>query len=253
MEGEETAAGICPKKQAGAFSTRSIQGLFIDLDGVLVRGREMNPFPDSAGFIAFLREKNIAFRIVTNSSTKTPSEIARHLQENEILVFEEEIISPMSICPRVLKERKKETLFVMGSDGLKKNLASMGFSIQTHAAVDAVLVAQDRTLNFEETKTAITAMKKYNAGLFAMNDNRVILDDDGMLFAGAGAICRLLIYAAGFQGHFVHFGKMGKIYNQILFAQLSRKRETLAIVSDDLYTDIKGFQKEGFAGEIPRV
>lgn len=227
---------------------RSIKGLLIDLDGVLVKGKAMNPFPDAPGFVAFLREGGIAFRIVTNNSMKTPSWIAQRLQEHNILIFEEEIVSPMSICPRILKERRVEKVFVMGSEELKENLASLGFSVKTEPAVDAVLVAQDRTLSFEETKTAITAMKNYGAELFAMNDNRVILDDDGMLFAGAGAICRLLIYASDYGDQFVHFGKMGELYNQTMFEQFHEKKETLAIISDDLYTDIKGFQGEGLMG-----
>jgi len=227
---------------------KTIKGLLVDLDGVLVKGKAMDPFPDTRDFIAFLRERNIAFRIVTNNSMKTPSGIARRLGENGIFVFEEEIISPMAICPRVLQEQKIEKVFVLGSEGLKQHLASMDFSIKTDAAVDAVLVAQDRTLNFEEIKTAVTAIKKYGAGLFAMNDNRIILDDDGMLFAGAGAICRMLMYAAGYEASPVHFGKMGEIYNQILFEQFHEEKRTLAIISDDLYTDIKGYQAKGLMG-----
>jgi len=227
---------------------RSIKGLLIDLDGVLVKGKEMNPFSDAPDFIVFLRDRNIAFRIVTNNSMKTPSGIARSLKENGIPVFDEEIVSPMAICPRVFNEQRIEKVFVMGTEGLKENLAAMGFSIKIDATVDAVLVAQDRTLGFEETKTAITAIKKYGAKLFAMNDNRIILDDDGMLFAGAGAICRLLIYATDYSGHFVHFGKMGELYNQALFEQFHQEKEALAIISDDLYTDIKGFQEEGLKG-----
>ncbi|MBW2093857.1 MAG: HAD hydrolase-like protein [Deltaproteobacteria bacterium] len=227
---------------------KSITGLLIDLDGVLVKGKAMNPFPDAAEFMTFLRRRGIAFRIVTNNSMKPLSWIAGHLQENNILVFEEEIVSPMAICPRILKDQKREKVFVMGSEDLKQHLASLGFSIKTDAAVDAVLVAQDRTLHFEEIKTAITAIKKYGAELFAMNDNRIILDDDGMPFAGAGAICRLLIYATDYRDHFVHFGKMGEIYNQTLFEQFHQDKGTLALISDDLYTDIKGYQAEGLMG-----
>lgn len=227
---------------------KTVKGLLIDLDGVLVKGKAMNPFPDTKDFIAFLREKNIAFRIVTNNSMKTPSAITRRLQENGIPVFEEDIISPMTICPEILKEQKREKVFVLGSDDLKQHLASAGFFIKTEATVDAVLVARDRELNFERIKTAITALKEYGAELFAMNDNRAILDDDGMLFAGAGAICRMLMYAAGYEAPFVHFGKMGERYNQALFAQFPQDKETLAIISDDLYTDIKGYQTKGLVG-----
>lgn len=208
----------------------------------------MNPFPEAAGFVAFLRDEHIPFRIVTNNSTKTPEGIARHLQEEGITVHADEIVSPLSIYPQVLQERGVKTVFVMGSEGLKEHIEANGFLVKAGAMVDAVLVAQDRTLNFRETKIAITAMKNHGAALYAMNDNRVILDDDGMAFAGAGAICRMLIYATDYGDHFVHFGKMGELYNQTLFEQFYEEKETLAVISDDLYTDIKGFQEEGLMG-----
>jgi HAD superfamily hydrolase (TIGR01450 family) len=226
----------------------TIKGLLVDLDGVLVQGKEMIPFPDAADFIAFLKDAGIPFRIVTNNSTKTPPGIARKLQENGIPVLAEEIVSPLAVCPQVLEEQRMKEVFVMGTGALKEALREEGFSVKTDAAVDAVLVAQDRTLDFKEIKTAMTAMTRYGARLFAMNDNRAILDDDGTLFAGAGAICRLLTYATDYRDHVVHFGKMGERYNKALFEQFRREKKTLAIISDDLHTDIKGFQEMGLLG-----
>jgi 4-nitrophenyl phosphatase len=227
---------------------KNIKGLLVDLDGVLIQGKGMTPFPDAADFIEFLKDAGIVFRVVTNNSTKTPGGIARRLQENGIPVGEEEIVSPLVICPRVFEEQGVERIFVMGTEGLKEALSEKGFSVKTDPAVDAVLVAQDRTLHFEEIKTAMTAIRRYRARLFAMNDNRAILDDDGMPFAGAGAICRLLTYATDYHNHVVHFGKMGELYNKVLFQQFRQEKKTLAVVSDDLYTDIKGFQREGLLG-----
>jgi len=240
--------GIFSLNMESELEMRRIKGLLIDLDGVLVKGKAMKPFPDAADFVALLRDEHIPFRIVTNNSTKTPEGIVRRLQENGIPILSQEIVSPLSICPQVLQERGVETLFVMGSDGLKEYLAANGFLVKTEATVDAVLVAQDRTLSFQETKIAITAIKSHGAALFAMNDNRVILDDDGMVFPGAGAICRMLIYAADYEGHYVHFGKMGERYNQTVFEEFHQDKATLAIISDDLYTDITGFQEEGLMG-----
>jgi 4-nitrophenyl phosphatase len=230
------------------FSMEPPKGLLVDLDGVLTQGREMTPFPDAADFVEFLRGAGIAFRIVTNNSTKAPAGIARRLQENGVSVLEKEIVSPLAVCLQVFEDQGIAEVFVMGTEGLKEALGEKGFSVKTDPGVGAVLVAQDRTLCFEEIKTAMTAIRKHGARLFAMNDNRAILDDDGALFAGAGAICRLLTYAVDYRSEVVHFGKMGELYNKTLFQQFRQDRKTLAIVSDDLYTDIKGFQEEGLLG-----
>jgi 4-nitrophenyl phosphatase len=224
------------------------KGLLVDLDGVLTRGREMTPFPDAANFVEFLKDSGITFRIVTNNSTKSPEEIVRRLQEKGIPVSENEIISPLALCLRAFEDQGIEEVFVMGTQGLKQALGEKGFSVKTDPRVSAVLVAQDRTLHFEEIKTAMAAIREHGARLFAINDNRAILDDDGALFAGAGAICRLLTYAVDYRSQVVHFGKMGELYNRTLFQQFREEKRTLAIVSDDLYTDIKGFQEEGLLG-----
>jgi HAD superfamily hydrolase (TIGR01450 family) len=227
---------------------RRTKGLLIDLDGVLVQGKEMKPLPGARDFITFLRDRHMPFRIVTNNSTGSPAGIARRLRKKGISVSDHTVISPLGICPQVFRDRSVEKVFVMGTRELKDALSAEGFHVRTDPGVDAVLVAQDRTLNFEEIKTAITALRENGAALFSMNDNKAILDDDGLLFAGAGAICRMLIYAADYHRRFVHFGKMGDLYNNTLFHQLSMEKEALAVISDDLYTDIKGFQEEGLMG-----
>jgi len=227
---------------------KKIRGLLIDLDGVLVLGKEMKPLPGAGDFIAFLLDREMPFRIVTNNSTGSPAGIAQRLRKKGIPVSDAAVISPLGIYPQVLREHAIEKIFVLGTRELKDALSAEGFSVMADPGVDAVLVAQDRTLNFEETKTAVTALTKNGAVLFSMNDNRAILDDDGLLFAGAGALSRMLIYAADYRGRFVHFGKMGELYNRTLFHQLSMDKEALAVISDDLYTDIKGFQKEGLTG-----
>ncbi len=208
----------------------------------------MKPLPGAGDFIAFLRDRDMPFRIVTNNSTGSPPGIARRLRKKGISVSDAAVISPLGICPQVFREHAIEKVFVMGTRELKDALSAEGFRVMADPDVDAVLVAQDRTLNFKETKTAITALRKNGAVLFSMNDNRAILDNDGLLFAGAGALSRMLIHAADYRGRFIHFGKMGERYNRTLFHQLSMEKESLAVISDDLYTDIKGFQEEGLTG-----
>lgn len=227
---------------------RRIRGLLIDLDGVLVAGKEMKPLPHAREFISFLGDRGVPFRIVTNNSTAPPAGIAGRLTKAGISISQAAIISPFGLCPRIFREHAIEKVFVLGTRELKHALSAEGFHVLKNPGVDAVLVAQNRTLNFEEIKKAIAALTKNNAVLYSMNDNKAILDDDGMLFPGPGALSRMLIYAADYRGDYTHFGKMGKLYNDTLFHQLSMKKEALAVVSDDLFTDIKGYQEEGLTG-----
>ena len=51
----------------------------IDLDGTLYRGSEMIPGADH--FIRQLKQRELPFLLVTNNSSRTPQEVAAHLQE----------------------------------------------------------------------------------------------------------------------------------------------------------------------------
>jgi len=42
--------------------------LLLDLDGVLVKDKKLNLFPDTLSFLRFLRGENIPFRVVSNTS-----------------------------------------------------------------------------------------------------------------------------------------------------------------------------------------
>jgi 4-nitrophenyl phosphatase len=49
----------------------------IDLDGVLVGDKKFNPIKGAKEFLEVLRSKGIPFRVVSNNSTRPPSEIVK--------------------------------------------------------------------------------------------------------------------------------------------------------------------------------
>ena len=54
----------------------------------------------------------------------------------------------------------------------------------------------------------------------------------------------MFVYACSLK-EFEHFGKNSKLYNRYIFNELSLPLDRLAIVSDDLYTDLLGYKKHG--------
>ncbi|MCS7307016.1 MAG: hydrolase, partial [Aquificaceae bacterium] len=49
------------------------------MDGVLVKDKALNPFEDSASFLAFIRDLGLYLRILSNNSTRPPKEIVEKL------------------------------------------------------------------------------------------------------------------------------------------------------------------------------
>ena len=221
-----------------------IKGFLIDLDGVIVKGKSFEIFEDAITFFNILKKNYIPFKIATNNSRIPPEEIASKLNKQGIKIKEKDIVSPLSIAPTVLKENEVSSLFVIGEESLKEFLKSKKFKILENQNVDAVLIGQDRTLNFEKIKIATTAIKRHGAKLYALNNNLLSQDDDKLLFPGVGSVAKMFVYACSLK-EFEHFGKNSKLYNRYIFNELSLPLDRLAIVSDDLYTDLLGYKKHG--------
>ncbi|WP_457644688.1 HAD-IIA family hydrolase [Persephonella sp.] len=220
-----------------------IEGLLVDLDGVLVKDSELNIFEDAPLFIDFLHKNNIPFKIATNNSRRSPSEIADKLREKGLNVDEKDVVSPLSVAPEVLKERGMESIYIIGSQKLKDYFREKGFNVKDSENVDAVVIGMDKSLNFQKLKIATTAVKRFYAKIYALNKNLISQDDDGMLFPGVGSVAKMFAYACNTD--FEHFGKMSDLYNDVIFKSLGKPLEKLGIISDDLFVDLKGYGSLG--------
>ncbi len=222
-----------------------IKGFLIDLDGVIVKGKNFEIFEDSVYFFKILRKNYIPFKIATNNSRYPPDEIAKNLQLKGLNIKEKDIVSPLAIAPKVLKEEKINSIFIIGAETLKNYMKKNGFKIYNNPEVDAVLVGLDKEFNFQKMKIATTAIKRHGAKLYALNKNLISQDEeDKLLFPGVGSVSEMFANACSIK-EYQHFGKNSKLYNSYIFDELSLPLDRLAIISDDLYTDLLGYKKYG--------
>ncbi len=222
-----------------------IKGFLIDLDGVIVKGKNFEIFEDAVEFFKRLKKNYIPFKIATNNSRYPPEEIAKNLQSKGLNIKEKDIVSPLAIAPKVLKESDIKTLFVIGAKSLKNYLKKKGFKILETPDVDGVLVGLDKEFSFQKMKIATTGLKRHGAKLFALNKNLISQDDeDKLLFPGVGSVAEMFANACSIK-EYQHFGKNSKLYNKYIFDELSLPLDRLAIISDDLYTDLLGYKKHG--------
>ncbi len=222
----------------------NIKGLIIDLDGVLTKDKALTPFEDAPKFIEFLREKGIKFKIATNNSLYSPDNLVKKLNENGIKIYPEEIITPLYVAPSYMKEKNIKNVFVIGSEELENFIKNSGFNVVKDINIDAVLVGQDKNFNFEKMKIATTGIKENKAEILALNGNLITKDDDGLVFPGVGAIANMFAYAT--KSNWIHFGKNSPEYNKLLFNHFKDiNKEELAILSDDLFTDLKPMKSLG--------
>ncbi|WP_340690651.1 HAD-IIA family hydrolase [Hydrogenobacter thermophilus] len=217
--------------------------LLLDLDGVLVKDKALNPFPDTSDFLNFLRRKGIPFKVVSNNSTKPPKEMIESLKGKGIFLEEEKFVSPLSILPHYLRRNGIYRLFVIGTPNLKSYLEGEGFQVVENHAVQAVIIGQDRNLDFTKIKTATSAVFLSNAKILPVNLSRIVKDDDGLYFPGAGAIARMLVHACNYREDVPNLGKPSEEF--INYAIEDMPGEETYLVSDDIYTDLVGAKNLG--------
>ncbi|MFN3813479.1 MAG: HAD-IIA family hydrolase [Aquificaceae bacterium] len=212
--------------------------LLLDMDGVLVKDKALNPFPETADLLTFLRKNNVPFRVVSNNSTKPTDSIVGRLKEKGINISEEEFISPVGILKDYLIRRKLTNVFFIGTQDVEDYLRHSGIEVRRDYRVQAVVIGQDRNINFEKIKIATSAIFLSSAKIIPINLSRIVKDDDGLYFPGAGSLAYMLAHACNYNEEIPNLGKPSKDF--IEFALLGLKGDETYLVSDDLYTDLIG-------------
>lgn len=217
--------------------------LLIDMDGVLTRDKEFTPFEGAPEFIRKLKDRGVPFRIVSNNSTRAPALIVRKLKERGFDLEEEDFISPVGVLPDYLSSIGVRSVFVIGTRMLRDFLGEKGFDVKEDHRVDAVVVGQDKELDFFKIKTAVSAVFLENAKIVPVNLSRIVKDSDGLYFPGAGSISRMIAYTTGYEGELPNLGKPSPQFIELALKGLPK--EEVFLISDDIYTDLMGAKELG--------
>ncbi len=217
--------------------------LLLDLDGVLVKDKALNPFTDSHNFLEGIRRLGIPFRVVSNNSTRPPKRILEELKEKGIELREDEFISPLSILGDYLKEAGVKRVFFIGMPAVKDYLSELGFEVVEDHRVEAVVIGQDRNIDFRKLKLATSAVFLNGAQIIPVNLSRIVKDDDGLYFPGAGSLALCIAHACNYKGDIPNLGKPSKEF--IDHALKGLEGEEVWLVSDDIYTDLMGAKDLG--------
>jgi len=220
-----------------SFPYSHIRHLLIDLDGVLYRGN--TAIAHAQPFIAWLRTRGIAFRLVTNNATLTPAQYVDKLAGMGIAVQPEEIFTS-SLATALYLERQTDsarTAYVIGEDGLRSALDGIGMRVTDHRPA-WVIVGLDRELTYEKLATAALAIAA-GARFLGTNPDTSFPSERGLV-PGAGAIQAALTATTGVRPAVV--GKPEPLMLQLAMDQLGGSLTDTAMLGDRLDTDIQGAQ-----------
>lgn len=211
-------------------------GYLIDLDGTMYRGNEK--INGTEEFIEKLYQENIPYVFVTNNSTKTAEDVAKHLQDMQIRAKACQIITSSKAIAGYIQSKqtdRKVTCYCIGETGLKQALIEVGVELTQDINSDYVIVGLDRSITYEKLEGACLAIRN-GATFLSTNRDHAIPTEKGM-GPGNGAITALISTSTEVQPIFV--GKPDSIIMEQALRTLGMPREQVIMIGDNYHTDIQ--------------
>ena len=219
-----------------------IEGIFLDISGVLLDGAELLPNADKA--IHYIEEKNLPYRLITNTSQQPRSNIVKQLQHAGINVVEEDVYTaPLAAKDYVLSHKLRP--FCLIHRGLKCE-----FSEVEQDDPNAVIIgdaAED--LNYTYLNHAFRLCIE-GAPLIAIGHNKYF-KKSGEYYLDAGPFVEAIEYACDIEAVITGKPSVG-FFNQVL-ASIQLKPEQVALIGDDVYSDIQGAINAGMQSRLVRT
>ncbi len=219
-----------------------IEGIFLDISGVLLDGAEVLPNANKA--IGYIEEKNLPYRLITNTSQQPRYCIVKQLQDAGINVAEEHVYTaPLAAKDYVLSHNLRP--FCLIHRGLKYEFREV-----EQNDPNAVIIGDAADdFNYNYLNQAFRLCLE-GAPLIAIGHNKYF-KKSGEYFLDAGPFVEAIEYACDIEA--VITGKPSvDFFNQVL-ASIQLKPDQVALIGDDIYGDIQGAINAGMESRLVRT
>jgi len=223
-----------------------VEGLLLDIDGVLVS--DWHPLPGAVDAVARLRELDVPFRLMTNTTMFSRTDLASILAKAGFDVSRGELMTaPMATAAFLRSRYPGARCFLLGAADLTDDLEGVRL---VEAEADVVVVAgADQAFTWENLSHAFRMLLD-GAALVAMHRNLSWLTE-GRLALDAGAYVAGLEEAAGVKA--IVTGKPSPEFFREGLDVLGMRAERVAMVGDDLENDVLAAQAVGMMGVLVRT
>lgn len=219
---------------------RQISGLLIDIDGVLVT--ENQCIEGAIEAINYLIDKKIPYLLLTNTTRQSRITIWHHLKRIGFPIEESELMTAPIAAAKWLKKRGVISINLFLSGSAVNDFKD--FKITSFNPEYVVIGDIGRDLTFGRLNNAFRLIMG-GAKILALQKNRCWQTDEGLTI-DAGAIVAALEYATNKRA--LIMGKPRREFFSLAAEKLKIHLSELAIIGDDLETDIRGGQKAGLFG-----
>ncbi len=227
----------------------NVKGLLLDLDGVLYVGSQ--PIAGAAQAVTRLR-KQLPCRFITNTSTRSLLSVHRKMTQLGFAIDIDEIISAPQVAKILLENMADErgrapACWLLLHPDLQEDFAQ--FSRATDAP-DVILIGDTGEDWNYALMNRIFAQVMAGAQLIAIHKNRFWETASGLKM-DIGGFVAALEYASNTTARVV--GKPSADFFQIALDSLGLPAAQVAIVGDDIESDIGGGQAAGLLGILVKT
>ena len=214
-----------------------IKGLLIDLDGVMYN--DTRPIPGAAETIAWLEQRKIPFRFITNTTMKSKETLAKKLNAMGINTNAQRIFSAASAAADYLRGQPRNKSMLLVQEDAKKEYDGIP---QDDRQTDFVVVGDmGDDFSIPLLNRAFNCLMQ-GARLIALQKNRFWLSDQGYRM-DAGAFVAMLEFAADTQAMVI--GKPSARFFELALNALGCAAQETLMIGDDVESDIVGANRMG--------
>ncbi len=223
--------------------TPPIQGLIIDMDGVL--WKDDTPIGNLASVFSRIHERGLKVVLATNNATRTPEEYIAKLHNFGVKLEAWQIVTSAAATAHALSQRFPSggSVFVVGENGVITALHEQGFDPivdpENETRPLAVVAGFDRTLTYKKLARA-TLHIRAGTPFYGTNPDKTFPTPNGIV-PGAGSILACIETATEVKPIVV--GKPEPFMLELAAKRMGLKPQDVLVIGDRLETDIAGGQK----------
>jgi 4-nitrophenyl phosphatase len=216
-----------------SLTRQSIQGLILDMDGVL--WRDQQPIGDLHTLFGKINAFGWKTTFATNNATRNIQQYIDGLHSFGVSAETWQVITSATAVTEYLLKKFPAGggVYIVGEQGVIDACAEHGF-YQSEDGVVAVIVGFDRKLTYDKLKTA-TLLIRSGVPFIGTNPDLTFPTPEGLI-PGAGSILAAVTAATGVTP--VNVGKPEPVMYQIALERLNIKPEQTLVIGDRLETDI---------------
>ena len=222
-----------------------VEGCLFDLDGTVYQ--EGRAIPGAAEALEELRRRGLPFRFTTNTTRRPRAALAERLREMGIPARPEEVLSAPAAAARWLRSRGLRRVQLLLAEATFEEFA--GFEIVDRSPEVVVVGDLGEGWTFQLLNQAFRNLMD-GAELLAIQRNRY-WHTGGGLSLDAGPFVAALEHGSGKTATLV--GKPSPAFFEAAARELGLPSESIAVVGDDLESDVAGARATGMIGVAVRT